>query len=526
MALTTFRFFIFAIIVLIVYFVVPKKGQWIVLLAASLCFYFLSGPENCIYILITATTTYIAARWIETKTLNLSKFLKENKDILPREERKAYKTKDVNQRKAILVIYLAINFGMLCAFKYTNFVIDIINSVNTGSHISAITILVPLGISFYTFTSTGYLLDVYWEKTPAQKNYFKMLLFTSFFPQITQGPISDYRQLSPTLYASHNFEYERFAWGVQRFIWGLTKKLAIADIAAVYIQDLFENYPEYAGISVFFGAVIYAIQIYADFSGYMDMMCGLCQIMGIDLPENFERPYFSKSISEYWRRWHITLGAWFKNYIYYPVGFSRWAQFVGKKGRPVLGDTFAKAMPGTIALIIVWFTTGLWHGANWGYIVWGLLNGVFIIATLWLEPFYAWCRKKLHINDSAWLWRAFQVLRTFFLLIFIKILPEVGGLSAGFGLWSRIFTDHTIPSGFDGLFPYVGTGKLNFLVMILLTIVLFIFSLIQRKHPVRESFNKLPMVVRVLILAAVFILAIEFGARSGGLNGEFLYENF
>ena len=525
MALTTFRFFIFAIILIIVYFIVPKKGQWIVLLVASIAFYALAGLENSFFIVITALTTFFSAWWIEKETLNCSKFLKDNKELLPKEERKIHKTKSVNKRKLVLAACLVINFGILCVFKYTNFAISIINSISTGSHIDAITILVPLGISFYTFTSMGYLLDVYWEKTPAQKNFFKLLLFTCFFPQITQGPISDYRALSPSLYASHKFEYDRFAWGVQRFIWGLVKKLAIADVASVYVTDLFANFQNYSGITVYIGMLCYTLQIYADFSGYMDMMCGLCQILGIDLPENFERPYFSKSISEYWRRWHITLGAWFKNYVYYPAGFSRWAQFVGKKGKKIFGNTFAKAMPGTIALIIVWFTTGLWHGANWGYIVWGLLNGVFIIATLWLEPFYALCRKAFHIKESAWWWRTFQVLRTFFMITFIKILPEVGGLSAGLALWAQVFTSKVTVNSFNELLPFVD-DTLNLAVMIILTILLFIVSLIQRKEQVRVRFNKLPMPLRVFILALLFIVAIEFGARSVGLNAVFLYENF
>lgn len=530
MPLTTFRFFIFALVLVIVYFIVPKKAQWIVLLASSLTFYGLAGIENSFYIIITATTTFFAALGIEKLNLSCKSWLKENKELLPKEERKAYKQKNVNKRKAILVVTLVINFGLLCSFKYINFIIDQINVFirgGGGTEISALSLIIPLGISFYTFTSMGYLVDVYWEKNEAQKNYFKMLLFTSFFPQITQGPISEYRQLGHQLYASHKFEYKNFSWGVQRFMWGLLKKLAIADTAAVFVRSVFENYNDYSGISVFIGALLYAIQIYADFSGYMDMMCGLCQIMGIELAENFERPYFSKSVSEYWRRWHITLGAWFKTYVYYAVGFSRFAQWVGKKGQKTLGKTFAKNMPGTIALIIVWFTTGLWHGANWGYIIWGLLNGVFIIATLWLEPFYDWMKKIFRINESTWLWRAFQVLRTFILVVFIKVLPEVGDLSDGLGLWSRIFTDHTIPHSLGQLLPFVESNmKTNFVVMCVLTIVLFIFSMIQRKHPVRESFNKIPLVIRVLILALVFVVAIEFGARSDGLNGAFLYAQF
>ncbi|MBQ9032211.1 MAG: MBOAT family protein [Parasporobacterium sp.] len=529
MNLTTFRFFAFAILFIIVYFVVPKKVQWIVLLAASMAFYALAGVKNSFFILITSASTYAAARWIDHLTVSCNSFLKENKNTLPREERKAYKARSVNQRKAILIVTLCINFGILCVFKYANFIIQQVNHIlrAAGSgEIGFLYLLVPLGISFYTFTSMGYLLDVYWEKAPAQTNYLKMLLFVSFFPQITQGPISDYRQLSGQLYAEHPFDYKNFSWGVQRFLWGLVKKLVIASISGKYSQALFASYPEYSGISTFIAILFYALQIYADFSGYMDMMCGLCQILGIELAENFERPYFSKSISEYWRRWHITLGAWFKNYIYYPVGFSRFATSIGKKGQKALGDKFAKDMPATIALIVVWFTTGLWHGANWGYIIWGLVNGMFVIATLWLEPVYARMRQFFHIRETSGGWRAFQVLRTFVLISFIKILPEVGGLRAGLNLWAQVVRGASIiPHTFAELLPFVD-DYLNFAVILIFTVILFIFSLIERRKPVREAFNKWPMILRVFILALFFVIAILFGARADGLNGAFLYAQF
>ena len=527
MALTTFRFFAFAIILIFVYFIVSKRFQWIVLLAASLIFYAIGGIGNTIFILITASSTYGAARWIDHMTASCNQYLKANRDTLPREERKAYKTRSVNKRKAILIVTLCLTFGILCVFKYTNFIIQQINLFRSDTtQLGFVSFLIPLGISFYTFTSMGYLLDVYWEKTPAQRNYLKMLLFVSFFPQITQGPISDYRQLSGQLYAEHSFDFEQFQWGAQRFIWGLSKKLIIAGVSGMYVDSLFDLFPYYSGITTFIGILFYALQIYADFSGYMDMMCGLCQILGISLAENFERPYFSKSISEYWRRWHITLGAWFKNYVYYPVGFSRFAIAVGKKGQKKLGEKFAKDMPATIALIVVWFTTGLWHGANWGYIIWGLLNGVFIIATLWLEPVYARMRGFFHIREASTGWRAFQVLRTFILAAFIKVLPEVGGLSAGLALWAQVFRGASyIPRTFGELLPFVD-NYFNFAVMMILTVVLFIFSMIQRKHPVRETINRWPMVLRIFILALLFVTAILIGSRTDGLDGAFLYAQF
>ena len=499
------------------------------LLVASLGFYALTGLQNSIYIIITALSTYGAALGMSRISENGKQYLADHKAELDKESRKQYKAKNKNKKKWVMIACLILNFGLLCVFKYSNFFIEQINSVIQAFHgegqLDMLNLIVPLGISFYTFQSMGYLIQVYWEKTTAQKNFAKLLLFVSFFPQITQGPISEYDQLAPQLFEPHDFTYKNFSWGLQRFIWGLTKKLAIADVMGSYVNDIFRNYNYYPGVTVLFGAFAYSIQIYADFSGYMDMMCGLCEVLGINLTENFERPYFSKSVAEYWRRWHISLGAWFKTYIYYPVAVSRWNQKLGSKLREKIGKTVGKTLPGSIALIIVWFTTGLWHGASWAYIVWGLVNGLFIIASIWLEPLYNKWKTAWHINEGAFWFRAFQVIRTFILVTFIKVLPEVGTLADGFGFYARIFTDHTIPHSFQEMFPFIDK-KHYFLVALALTLILFIISLIQRKRPVREIFNRIPMVIRIIILAILFVFALDFGWKMNGLSGGFLYAQF
>ena len=535
MQLTTFRFFIFALLTIVIYFSVPKKGRWIVLLVSSMVFYGINGIGNCFFILITAASTFFAARWIMSERLRLDNWIRDNSQ-LPRGEQKAYKRKNASKRKTILILTLILNFGLLVFFKYSNFLISQVNYFLEGTNtlkINALSLVIPLGISFYTFTSMGYLIDTYWNKCRPQQNFFRLLLFTSFFAQILQGPISTYNQLGPQLYEGHDFNYINFKWGFQRFIWGLVKKLAISNVASEYITALFENHSSYSGLTVFLGILLYAVYIYADFSGYMDMVCGICQIMGIELAENFNRPYFSKSIAEYWRRGHITLGEWFKNYIYYIVGFSRPALFLSKKSIKVFGRTVAKNIPGTMALIVVWFATGLWHGASYGYIVWGLLNGAFIIASMWLKPAYTQMCNVFHIKQESLVWKAFQVIRTFILVAFIKILPEAGSLKNGLDLWKSVFANRFLPTGVRDLFAFIDIGKfpyrqelLYFCIMCVLTIIMFVFSMMQRKKPVRESFNRIPMPVRTIILAAAFVMAIEIGATSVGLNGAFLYEQF
>ena len=313
-------------------------------------------------------------------------------------------------------------------------------------------------------------------------------------------------------------------------VWGFFKKMLIANVMSPYVADVFANYSKYSGISTLIGAFLYSIQIYADFSGYMDIMCGYCEMLGIRLTENFDRPYFSKSVAEYWRRWHISLGAWFKKYIYFPIGMSSWSRKIAKASRGKFGKHFADSFPATIALLVVWTCTGLWHGASWAYIVWGLLNGLFIILSLWMEPVYGAVRTRLRLREDSTVWNLFRIVRTFVVVTFIKVLPEVGTLSEGLGLWRNIFTNWSIPRSFSGLLPFVDLSltiyKINFCLAILGTVLMFAVSCIQYKKPVRAYFNMLPPVIRQVILALVLILIASFGVQASWGNGGFLYANF
>ena len=526
MALVSFKFIFFCILLLLCFFVVPKKCQWIVLLIFSLVFYALAGIQNTIYIVITALSAWLGSLGLESISTKTKDYIKNNRENLTIEQKNLIKNKSKKRKKLILSGILLLNFGLLCVFKYSNFVIEQINAVikifEINKTINSLSLIIPLGISFYTFQTMGYLVDVYWEKNEACKNPLKMLLFTSFFPQITQGPISNYQQLSSQLYESHDFDYNNFTYGCQRMIWGFFKKVAIADMLSPYVGTVFSNYSEYTGITVLIVMFFYSIQIYADFSGYMDIVCGLCQTMGIKLTENFERPYFSKSIAEYWRRWHISLGTWFKSYIYYPIAVSKWNIALGKKTSDKFGKHIGKNLPASIALVAVWLTTGLWHGANWGYIAWGGLNGLFIIFSMWMEPVYNKINSKLKIKES--IWKIVQVIRTFILVTFIKVLPEAGGLRAGLGLWKRVFTNHTIPHSFESLLPFA--SKTILIIVIFGTMLMLIFSLIQRKKSVRTMFNKLPTIPRIFILALLISILIFAALYADNSVGGFMYEQF
>jgi D-alanyl-lipoteichoic acid acyltransferase DltB (MBOAT superfamily) len=529
MSIVSVSFLAFALGLCILWFLVPKRMQWWVLLAFSLGFYALGGLENLPWLLLTALSVWWTAQRIQAHADGEKEWLAAHKADAAKEERAARKAKGKKTRRRLLIGCVLLNIGVLCAFKYVHFLLAQANQIAGlfgGAVYDSVCWIVPLGISFYTFQTVGYLCDVYWGRVRAERNPLKLLLFTSFFPQITQGPISAWNDLAGQLFAPHSLDYEGFSKGAQRLIWGFFKKMVVANILSVYVQDVFANYDSYLGLTVFLGALCYAAQIYADFSGYMDIMCGLCQILGIRLTENFNRPYFSKSIAEYWRRWHISLGVWFKNYVYYPIAMAKWNQRLGKAAKKRLGKAFGAYLPATMALVATWLATGLWHGASWSYIAWGGVNGLFIIFSMWMEGPYARWKKALHIREDARLWRCFQVGRTFLLVTFIKVLPEVGTLGDGLGLWRRIFTAPGLPRSMKELLPFVDSYR-NLAAVLLGVGLMLLVSLLQRKGSVRGLMErKLPYLLRIFIFVVLFFLIVYFGVPASGGLGDFMYAQF
>lgn len=532
MPVLSVSFILLLVGVFVVYYLFPQRHRWIILLAASLLFYLAAGTSSFMFMLTTSVTVYASACYMQRVADRQTAYFKANP--LSREEKSAIRKRNHKKRKACLILTLAVNLGLLFFFKYYRFALEQISAVAKffgGQGVRhSLRLIVPLGISFYTFQSIGYLVDVYGGTCRPQTNYFRLLLFISFFPQITQGPISSYEDLSATLYSGQGPQEKSLFWGFQRMLWGFMKKMVIANTLAQNTSALFENYQDYAGISILLGAFLYLIQLYADFSGYMDIMCGLCEMLGIRLTENFNRPFFSKSISEYWRRWHISLGRWFRKYVYYPIGVSSWNLKLARVCRSKLGKHAANCLPPTIALLATWLCTGLWHGASWGYIVWGLLNGLFIILSLWLAPVYERARAALRIDDRNGFWRGFRILRTFTIVALLEVLPEVGTLGDGFRFWSCIFTNWRLPEALDEFLPFVYLGSLDktigFCAAIGCVVLLFVSSLMQRKKPIRAYFNALPMWLQVLALSALVLLISSYGVQASWGAEGFMYANF
>lgn len=530
MFFTSYVFIAFVTTLVLVYYLIPKKTQWMLLLIASYIFYGYAGLHFLLYIVGNTISTYL----VSTKVGKLEKiqkeYLKEHKLVLSREEKKEYKALIKSKKWKWLLLGLFINLGILAVMKYTNFVIDNINSVTqafgSGAQLSFMTLAVPLGISFFTFQSVGYIIDVYRGKYPPEKNPFRLALFISFFPQLIQGPISRFDDLSKTLFEEHSFNRRNVKFGLQRILWGFFKKLVIADQLAIAVTTIFQNPDSYHGGFVFVGMLFYAFQLYADFTGGIDITIGIAQVLGISVKENFNRPYFSKSIAEYWRRWHISMGTWFKDYVFYPLSVSKPMLKLSRYSRNKFGEAIGKRLPVYISVLVLWFTTGIWHGPSWNFIAWGLANGIVILISQELQPLYKKFHGKFHVKGTLW-FRTFQVGRTILLMSSIRLFDCYRDVPLTFKMFGTMFTSFNYQELFNGSLLNLGLTMNNYVVISISLLIVLQVSLLQRKGSVRLMLERKPVFVRYAVSYALIITIIIFGAYGVGYDSnQFIYNQF
>lgn len=380
MLFTSYGFIAFLAVLFVLYYLIPKRFQWLLLLAADIVFYACAGWKGLCFMAATVVVSWAATNLMGASLAKQKAFLRSDEGkALERAERKAYKKQCEKRRKVIFVLALVADLGILAALKYTNFLITNVNALFSAD-IAAVDWVLPLGISFYTFQTVSYVIDVYWEKVEPEKNILRVALFTSFFPLLIQGPISRFGDLKDTLFAEHKADFKQISFGLQRILWGYFKKLVIADRLLVAVTALCGDPATYTGAYVFIGAVLYAAELYADFTGGIDITIGVAQVLGIKVKENFIRPYFSRNIAEYWRRWHISMGTWFKDYIFYPLSVAPWLLKLSKSARKKISDGFGRKLSVYVSTIVTWFLTGLWHGAAWNFVLWGLLYAILLTA--------------------------------------------------------------------------------------------------------------------------------------------------
>ena len=538
MSYTSLNFAYFVAITAAVYFLFPvKKYQWTVLLAASYVFYLFTGFKFAAFLVTTTATTYAAACIIDTIAHKAKAELKLHKADWDKAQKKEFKERIGKKKRAIMLCTVVLNLGILAFLKYFNFLAGSLNELLAGTSLSIPTLklFLPLGISFYTFQSVGYLVDVYREKISAERNFAKLALFVSYFPQIIQGPISFYDQLAHQLYEPHSFSFTRLKYGCELILWGLIKKVVIADRAIMTINAVVDAYAEYSGTTVLFALILYALQLYADFSGGIDISRGVSQILGIDMIQNFRRPYFALTIDEYWRRWHISLGAWMKEYVFYPIALSKRFTGVTKKirgtkfGGTPFGAHVAKVLPTSFASLIVFLLVGVWHGASWKYVAFGLWNGGVIMLSTLLEPAFLGVNKKLKIRTESFFFRLFQMGRTFVIVLVGYVFDIAPSFKAAMEMFGQMITRQNIRGAMADIAVFELTKK-DYLVLILGTMVMFAVSLIQERNPdtsLRVLLDRKPFILRYLLILVGIIALLVFGIYGPGFDpAEFVYMQF
>ncbi|MCR4907995.1 MAG: MBOAT family protein [Lachnospiraceae bacterium] len=378
-------FALFFLTAYILYYTLMRRKQWVVLVVANLVFYAFSGWKNLIFILITSFSVWGGALAMERFALKAKERRKE--PGLGKEEKDRIKADTLRKKRLVLLAVLLLNFGILAFFKYWNGVLKLLGLIfntevqNWTLFHGASALLLPLGISFYTFQSVGYCIDIYGGKYAAEKNPLKYLLFVSYFPALIQGPINRYDSLAPQFQTTHRTGFSAMRRSLLLFAWGAVKKFALANLLSGAVSLILDHVePETPGCMIVTGILLYGIQQYADFSGGIDMVLALSDAFGIRMAENFRQPYFSVSLGDFWRRWHISLGAWMRDYVFYPFALTKLMQGLGKRVKKRFGPQAGSVIPACVANILVFFIVGIWHGAQWHYIAWGLYNGLVIAA--------------------------------------------------------------------------------------------------------------------------------------------------
>ena len=507
------------------YYSIPKKYQWAMLLAASYLFYFAAGAFYPLLIFFTSLTIFFTAKSISDAHEQVQQ------TALDTKTKKAMLKKVKKKTKVWLILCMLLNLGILAVLKYSNFAIESINSLlalgGSENELQYIDFIVPLGISFYTFQAVGYLLDVYWKKCKAEGNFFKFALFVSFFPQLGQGPISRFGDLSPTLYEAHDLKWKNIKFGLTRILWGYFKKLVIADRIAVAVSMIVQDSEYYTGAFVFVGMVFYAIQLYADFTGGIDITIGIAEVFGIKVTENFNRPFFSKSIAEYWRRWHITMGSWFKDYVFYPLSISKPLKKLTTFTKNHFGLNAAKRIAIYVSTLMVWVATGIWHGASWNFVMWGLMNGVILLISQELTPIYEKFHQRFPSLKSNRAFHGFQVIRTLLLMSSLRLFDNYRDVKEAFLTFIHMFTQFDLSVLSLQEFTDMGLTVADYLIIAAGVCILFMVSMLQRTGSVREYIFKKPYLVKYALFLVLFFSVLLLGIYGIEYDAtQFIYNQF
>lgn len=536
MSILSLEFIALTLGTVIVYYIVPLKVRWCVLLAASAVFYAMAGWQSCVWILAVTAVTYFASL-IQHRLLLREKKIAEIEEtldagteneqlqpgqckeslVLPEKGWFSGSRKSKKLRKLVLAATIILPFASMAFVKYYDALRSWISTM------PALALIVPLGLSYFTFQSIGYAVDIYRGKYDPQRNFLKYLLFTGFYPQLTQGPISPYPQLMPQLMQGNRFDPDNFVMGVQLALWGFFKKMVLADRLTA-VTDAISTKQE--GWMILLTVIIYAIRLYADFSGGMDVIRGAAKMMGIDMVENFRRPFFSFSVAEYWRRWHISLGVWFRSYLFYPITTSGFGLQLSKIGKKLFGKKAGRGLPATVATIIIFFLIGIWHTASGNAVIFGLYFGLVLGIEILLEPLFRKMKKKLHVNDKSVLWKIFTLFRTWILILIPQYFAFTKDPKTAFDLLGATFRNWNFENAGEA-FTSVDKAITWYIAAAAFVIMLVVDLICEKKPELNRSLARGPFFVRWPLLLLLILLILIYGCYGAGYDPTaFLYTHF
>ena len=483
MLFNSIKFLIFFMVFIPLYYLVPKKCQWQLVLAASLVFYMSWKPELVFLLLGVIAINYGGSIFIET-------------------------AQSKKNRKGYLTLALVLDFCILAVFKYLMFISKsfgwLYGLLGMEYPVGDFSIVLPAGISFYTFQAAGYLIDIYRGDYKAEKNFLKFAAFMSFFPQIIAGPIERGSHMLPQLFVPKKLKSKNLSMGLKVMLWGYFKKIVIADRLNILVSKVFSAPRDFEGAALIIAVLCFTVQIYCDFSGYSDIARGTARTMGIDLINNFDRPYFATSIRDFWRRWHISLSSWFKDYLYIPLGGNR------------------VSLPRHWLNYMITFTvSGLWHGANWSFAAWGALHGFYQIIGNIKYRIFGKPKFKFFLTDFI------SAVITFMLVAFAWIFFKANNIGDGIYIATHLLDNISAVTDKQYLYEVInslGIGLYEMELMAGAVLWLFISEVISFKYEINELMTKLPFVIRFGFYYVTAVIILGMGVFSGG--GDFIYFNF
>ena len=474
------NFMIFFPIVVILYFILPYRYRCFLLLLASIYFYMSFIPVYILILGFTIIIDYFAGILIDSS--------------------------EGKKRRIFLIASILANVGVLAIFKYYNFFVQnlssLLPSLGVETNIPFLSILLPIGLSFHTFQAMSYTIEVYRGNQKAERRFDIYALYVLFFPQLVAGPIERPQNLLPQFKLKHEFDYGRALDGLKLMLWGLFKKVVIADRLAILVNVVYSDPSSYTGVPLILATFFFAIQIYCDFSGYTDIAIGAARVMGIRLMDNFRRPYYSKSIGEFWKRWHISLSSWFRDYMYISLGGNR-----------------VSVPKWYFNIFIVFLVSGLWHGAAWTFIIWGALHGFYMIFGIISAPLRSKLKERVGLSKHKWLDNTLKITLTFILVSFAWIFFRANNFSDAYYIVTHLFSNLTGSLGGADL----GLSYIELAIAVVSIAFMEIVHLIQEHKGMRSFLSARPVWLRWLIYIIVILFILLFGVFE---TKQFIYFQF